>query len=79
MRPRDVLNRLKWSSKNLEKSRVTILHRGAPHDRRTIDGVDILELGKGYMRVKSPEGDVDIPYHRVLKIEIEGRVIWERI
>jgi uncharacterized protein (UPF0248 family) len=78
MRPRDVLNRLKWDSKNLGQSRVTILHRGAPKDRRAIEGSEILELGRGFMRVRSPDGEVEIPYHRVRQIEADGRVIWER-
>jgi uncharacterized protein (UPF0248 family) len=69
---------LKWASKNLDKAQVTILHRGAPGDRRLIDGGEILELGRGFMRVRSPEGEVEIPYHRVLRIEVEGRAVWER-
>jgi uncharacterized protein (UPF0248 family) len=73
-----VLNRLKWGSKNLNKARVTILHRGAPNDRRLIAGEDILKLGRGFMRVRSPEGEVEIPYHRVLRIEVGGRTLWER-
>lgn len=78
MRPRDVLNRLKWDTKELENSKVTILHRGAPGDRRVIEGNEIRELGKGFMGVSSPRGDVEIPYHRVLKIEVGGQTVWER-
>jgi uncharacterized protein (UPF0248 family) len=69
---------LKWGSKDLNKARVTILHRGAPGDQRLIGGGEILELGRGFMRVRSPEGEVEIPYHRVLRIEVEGRTVWER-
>jgi uncharacterized protein (UPF0248 family) len=78
MRPRDVLNRLKWASKDLESSKVTILHRGAPSDMRIIHGKDVLELGHGFMRVVSPEGEVEIPYHRILLIEVGGRVEYRK-
>jgi uncharacterized protein (UPF0248 family) len=43
-----------------------------------IGGGEILELGRGFMRVRSLEGEVEIPYHRVLRIEVEGRTVWER-
>jgi uncharacterized protein (UPF0248 family) len=79
MNPREVLNRLKWGDKNkLPSAKVTILHRGAPDDRRVIEGTGILELGRGFMRVLSPEGEVEIPYHRVLQIEVDDRVVWRR-
>jgi len=78
MRPREVLNRLKWASKDLRESNVTILHRGAPSDRRVIHGKDILELGKGFMHVVSPEGEVEIPYHRILLIEVDGQVKFKK-
>lgn len=78
MGPRDVLNKLKWGGGDFQGAKVTILHRGAPSDRRVIAGSDILELGRGFMRVVSPEGEVEIPYHRILRIEAGGRVLWEK-
>ena len=78
MGPREVLNKLKWGSEALQSAQVTILHRGAPNDKRVIGGKDILELGRGFMRVVSPEGEVEIPYHRILRIEAGGRVLWEK-
>lgn len=80
MGPREVLNRLKWDPKfKLESAKVTILHRGAPGDTRLIGGNEVLSMGRGFMRVLSPEGEVDIPYHRVLKIEVNGKVIWKKL
>lgn len=79
MGPREVLNRLKWGGTNrLQSANVIILHRGAPNDRRVIDGTEIIELGSGFMRVVAPEGEVEIPYHRILQIEVGGRVIWKK-
>jgi uncharacterized protein (UPF0248 family) len=81
MRPREVLNMLKWDPRfKFERAKVTILHRGAPGDVRVVCGDEILNLGRGFMRVASPEGgEVDIPYHRILKIEINGKVVWKKI
>ncbi len=74
-----MLNKLKWSGEvELQSAKITILHRGAPNDKRVIEGSDILELGRGFMHVASPEGEVEIPYHRILRIEARGRVLWEK-
>lgn len=79
MGPRDALNQLKWGGADrLREAKVTIVHRGVPKDKRVVGGDEILELGSGFMRVTSPEGEADIPYHRILKIEAGGQVIWEK-
>ncbi len=77
MGPRDVLNKLKWHpDMDLVGAKITIRHRGAPGDRIEISGENILNLGSGFMRVKRDDKTVQIPYHRVLKIESSGGTIW---
>lgn len=76
--PREILNRLKWYENKLGEAVITVVHRGAPGDRRQIEGRQIQELGKGFMVVEEPEGEAYIPYHRILKIEAGGKTIWER-
>jgi len=79
MGPRDTLNRLRWHPEfNLGDAKVTILHRGIPGDVRVIEGKDIKELGPAFMRVVTPEGEVQIPYHRILRIEAQGRILWQK-
>jgi len=79
MGPRDTLNRLRWHPEfNLGDAKVTILHRGVPGDIRVIEGKDIKELGSAFMRVVTPEGEVEIPYHRILRIEAQGRILWQK-
>lgn len=79
MGPREVLNKLRWQpGGELGLARIVIAHRGAPGDRRVIDGKQITGLGRGFMSVTSPEGEVEIPYHRILRIEVRGRVLWQR-
>jgi uncharacterized protein (UPF0248 family) len=77
MGPRDILNRLKWCNE-MRDLRITILHRGAPGDRMTLTEQDIVRLGRSFMHVRRGPGEVQIPYHRILRIEAAGKVIWER-
>lgn len=78
MKPRDVLNKLKWGEGGLKFAKITIIHRGAEGDRRVINGSCISELERGVMVVRSADGEVRIPYHRILKIENHEKIIWER-
>lgn len=71
------MNKLKWAEGGIQDAEVTILHRGAPGDKRVIAGKDI-KLGRGFMQVVSPEGEAEIPYHRILRIEASGKVLWEK-
>ncbi|MEM2877988.1 MAG: RNA repair domain-containing protein [Candidatus Hadarchaeales archaeon] len=77
MGPRETLNRLKWCNE-MKDVKITIIHRGAPGDRKTFTEDEIVELGRSFMRVRSSSGEVEIPYHRIVRIEIGGKVIWER-
>lgn len=73
--PRDVLNRLKWTAdEDICEAIVWYVHRGAPGDMMHVRGSEILSLGRGFFDT----ADASIPYHRVLRIEYRGRVIFER-
>ena len=79
MGPRDALNKLRWHpGLDLKEAEVTIVHRGVPGDVRVIGGSDIKELGPAFMRVVTPEGEVEIPYHRILQIEVRKQVLWKK-
>ncbi|MFO7792902.1 MAG: DUF504 domain-containing protein [Candidatus Saliniplasma sp.] len=73
--PRDILNELKWdSSKSLKKAEVFYVHRGAPGDYKIVEGDEILDLGRSFIRLDESE----IPYHRIFQIIYEGEVIFSR-
>lgn len=79
MGPRDALNKLRWHPEfNLRDAKVTIVHRGVPGNARVIEGNDIKELGPAFMRVVTPEGEVEIPYHRILRIEAREQTLWQK-
>jgi len=73
------LNKLKWTGK-LNKSKVIILHRGAPEDRKIISGKDITEVHKHYFLYKTSDDSEEtlIPMHRILEIELDGKTIWKK-
>jgi uncharacterized protein (UPF0248 family) len=75
--PRDVLNRLKWDAglPHLEGVAIRYRHRGAPDDEAVLQGKDVLEVGRSFLDL--PEGG-RLPMHRILRIEVDGRVVWDR-
>ena len=78
MGPRDVLNKLKWHPEfKLKDAEITIIHRGAPRNRRTFKGKEIVNLGSGFMEVQGEETMIKIPYHRITKIERGKEVLWK--
>ena len=54
-------------------------HRGAPGDERAVTGAQVVAIGHGFLELAS-EGPrpAMIPYHRILRIELDGAVVWRR-
>lgn len=76
---KDLLNDLKWHRHALDRALVHYVHRGAPGDEAVVEGAQILDLGNSFftLRREGP-GSASIPYHRVLRVELDGALIWER-
>ena len=72
---RDILNELKWRD-NSEFNNVEVWyrHRGAPNDTMVISGEEIVSLHKSFLETKTAM----IPYHRVIKVIYEGRILFDR-
>ena len=70
--PRQVLNAIKWGAGGLRGVVVVYVHRGAPDDLASARGEDIAELGRSFFTV----GEGHIPYHRVIRIEKDGEVVY---
>ena len=45
---------------------------------RIIQGGEIKEVGRAFMSVESAGGAVEIPYHRILRIEAGGERPWRK-
>ncbi|RLF27335.1 MAG: DUF504 domain-containing protein [Thermoplasmata archaeon] len=72
---RDILNELKWrDNSEFNKVEVWYRHRGAPNDTMVISGEEIVSLHKSFLETKTTM----IPYHRVIKVIYEGRILFDR-
>lgn len=72
---RDALNDLRWHRGELARAVVVYVHRGAPGDTMAVRGSDIVALRRSFFDLAS---GASIPYHRVLRIEVDGEAVWER-
>lgn len=70
---RDTLNEIKWT-KDLEKTEIWYVHRGAPNDTKILSGKDIVTIGKSFFDTTT----ATIPYHRIYKIVYAGKVLFNR-
>jgi len=74
--PRSVLNTLMWDSRyDFSCVEVWYSHRGAPGNMRSVGGGEIPSLGKSFMETSRGM----IPYHRILRIVYDGRVVFEKV
>ena len=72
----EVLSRLEWGEGiTLDSLSFLILDRGAPGDKRLLVPPEVVGRDRSYLHL---EGGGRIPYHRVLEIRDEGRVVWSR-
>ena len=73
--PRDVLNEIKWRHEpSLNRTEIYYVHRGVEGDFKILDGGDIEDLGRSF--IKCVVGH--IPYHRVFKIVHDGEEVFSR-
>ncbi len=75
--PRDIFNEIKWRF-DLSKCRFNYIHRGAPGDVRVVDGKAIKAIEKSFLILAGTVDDVYLPYHRILRIEFDDRIIFDR-
>jgi len=74
--PRSLLNSIRWDFRyDFDLVEVFYSHRGAPGNMRSIQGRDMKGLGKSFMETSRGM----IPYHRILKIIYNGRILFEKI
>jgi uncharacterized protein (UPF0248 family) len=72
------LDEMKWHpEKGLHGVEVTYLHRGAPGDRMIVLAEDILRLEKSFFIIEGREGETYIPYHRILEIRQNDKILWK--
>lgn len=72
---REILNELKWGERG-DWTRVTlwIADRTSPEGARILSGSEIVDVGRRYFRTEG----ATIPLYKILRIEFEGRIRFER-
>jgi len=53
---------------------IWVRHRGAPDDVKVIYGEQVRKIGHGFLRLDR----ASIPYHRVLKVMVGEKAVFER-
>lgn len=74
----DLLSKIKWD-KNLNPGEYSLFYA----DRITkglieIMYKDIKKIEKGFMIIERGNEEVNIPLHRVRRVERKGKLVWER-
>ena len=76
--PRLLLNEIKWRF-DLNRCKVYYIHRGAPGDVKMIEGNLIKNIERGFLVIEGVVEEVYIPYHRIIRIDYDTQMIFERI
>lgn len=75
--PRLLLNEIKWRL-DLSRCRVYYIHRGAPGNIKAVEGSAIRTIDRAFLILEGEPHEVYIPYHRIVRIEFDNRVVFER-
>jgi uncharacterized protein (UPF0248 family) len=75
--PRSTLNELKWRFDALDEATIFYEDRASEQPAR-VDGADVVELGRSFMTLSRPHGEIRLPYHRVQRIERAGETVFDR-
>ena len=85
---RDLFNDRRWHHDDLQTLQIVVRHRGAPGDRRTVFGGEIVRIvptglvvtGSFAFDEEGDEGEdeVFLPFHRVLEVRGPDGVLWTK-
>jgi uncharacterized protein (UPF0248 family) len=76
-RPRDILNEIKWRF-DLSRCRVYYIHRGVPGDIKIVEGSAIKNIDRSFLILEGAVQDVNIPYHRIVRIDHDDTPVYLR-
>ncbi len=73
---RTTINLILWHPEmQINETEITYIHRGAPGNLKKINGESIERVERGFLILK--EG-IQIPFHRIIKIENNNKVLWKK-
>jgi len=73
---KNILNMILWHPEmEIDHAKVSYIHRGAPGNIKTIQGFIIDKIENGFLLLND---ETQIPFHRIIKIKYEDKLIWEK-
>ncbi|HLE97216.1 MAG TPA: RNA repair domain-containing protein [Candidatus Thermoplasmatota archaeon] len=74
------MNEVRWRLGRFEDLVIVYRHRGAPGDVRAVEGRAVREVTRGWLVLERIRGgySTSIPWHRVVRLELDAHVLWER-
>lgn len=72
---REILNELRWrGDRDFSRLLIRYIHRGAANNKKELRGEDIKGIKRSYIETE----DALIPYHRVIEILYNGKVVYKK-
>jgi uncharacterized protein len=73
---RHIINMILWHPEmEINEIKITYIHRGAPGDLKKINGNSLKRVERGFLILSD---ETQIPYHRIVKIEINNKILWKK-
>ena len=73
---RHIIKMILWHPEmEINEIRITYIHRGAPGDLKKINGNSLRRVERGFLILSD---GTQIPYHRIVKIEINNKILWKK-
>ena len=73
---KNILNMVFWHPEmEIDHTKVSYIHRGAPGNIKKISGTSIERIDNGFLVLNDEK---QIPFHRIIKIEYEDKLIWKK-
>ena len=71
---KNMLNMVLWHPEmEIERAKISYVHRGTRENIKTIRGSSIDRLEGGFLISKD---GTQIPFHRIIKIEYDNKIVW---
>ncbi|MBA2320676.1 MAG: hypothetical protein H0V89_05910 [Deltaproteobacteria bacterium] len=93
MNLRDLFNDRRWHLDDLAELEIDVIHRGVPGDQRTVQGYAIKRVAPKGLVIQDDlatlsfgddgeevvgEGEVFLPFHRVLEVRARSGTLWTK-
>ncbi len=73
---KNILNMVLWHPEmEIDRSKISYIHRGARGNIKTIQGNLISRIENGFLILND---ETQIPFHRIIRIEYDDKILWKK-